>query len=565
MRLAVLFTFLAAFSLNAFSQIKADDLDGNNTSACYTTGGYCLKPFQPMTNTNVMPAEPADTYNIVPGNVNKSSLKNLFYSPTTTQATKDATKVFAHLLGWFCYSTDPTCEGHVQVGYNSNDPATISAQITDMTQRSFDGVVLDWYGDGTRQLNSDPNDPSIPSIQRINDVASKLKTELQNRCGTQSPCPFQFALMEDQSAWKAICNNNATCIQTSLIQDISLANSNYFSSSAYARVGGRPILFFFISEPDFFTSTDWDTQWAQIWPQVANAATSLGNPLLVFRDAVGFDGVYKNDHPNSNGAYAWVNCNGDIRNLTDPKCNVNDPYGFLYLRGFYYKAMNEPVDQQRWGAAWKGYDKSNSAFQQSNIARLPQQCGQTWLKTLRMMTLNSDGTSNNYFGDGHPLNFVQLATWNDYDEGTEIETGISNCLYARSGGLLAAPYTLLKWNMYTQFAGTATLDTLDHFEIYYEPTDTGGNNLTKLVDVPVNYSTPGVPLPDVVGRRGDHSCPAPYACMEYDFSYDATSFVSMHPHYIYYVYAVAKPGMTNTLTMGFSDHAVSTRPPRPPR
>jgi hypothetical protein len=53
--------------------------------------------------------------------------------------------------------------------------------------------------------------------------------------------------------------------------------------------------------------------------------------------------------------------------------------------------------------------------------------------------------------------------------------------------------------------------------------------------------------------------------MEYDFSYDAAWFVNTHQSYVYYVYAVAKPGMLNTLTMGFSDHPVAIRPPRPPR
>ncbi len=545
MRKSVLSILLTLLSLNLFSQVTADQLDGNNTSACYTAGGHCQKAFQPMTNTTVIPS---DTYNIIPGNLTNASIKNLLYSSSTTQATKDATKVFAHLLGWFCTNSSQSCEGHVETGYNSDDPLTVQAQLDDMQRRGFDGLVLDWYGTGR-----DPSDPKISSILRIDATARTIFSGITGR-------PLEFALMEDQGAWNDLCpSTNASCIQSHIIQDITDANSAYFNSPNYLRVSGRPVLFFFISESSFFTPSTYQDTWTQIWSQVASAATSLGNPLLVFRNSVGFNGTYPSNHPNSNGAYAWVNCNGDIRNLTDPKCNVTDPYGFLYLRDFYFKAMSEPVDQQRWGAAWKGYDKSNSAFEQNPAARLPQQCGQTWLKTLRLMTVNPDGTSNNYFGDGHPLDFVQIATWNDYDEGTEIETGIDNC-FTFSTTVLLNP-NLISWKLDTTLGTYATMNTLDHFEIYYEPTDTGGNNLTLLDGNVAPAYVAATPIPDYVDRRGHHTCPS-NDCMEYSFQYDATSFVSTHPHYIYYVRAVGKPGIINKVTNGLADFIVPTRPPR---
>ncbi len=65
-------------------------------------------------------------------------------------------KIFAHLMGWFCMNSGSTavgagtqCGSHIQVGYNSSDPAEVHAQVQDMMSRGFDGVIHDWYGPGS--------------------------------------------------------------------------------------------------------------------------------------------------------------------------------------------------------------------------------------------------------------------------------------------------------------------------------------------------------------------------------------------------------------------------------
>lgn len=198
MKRVILCAFLLFAALKLLGQTTADQLDGNNTSGCYTSGGHCQKAFQPMTNTSVTPP---DTYNIIPGNVSRISIKNLLYGPGTSQATKDATKVFAHLLGWFCVNPDPTkttCEGHVHVGYSSDDAApggTVETQLKDMRDRGFDGVVIDWYGVGGQR---NTNDLGRDSILRINRTAGAVKQVIP------SISPLQFALMEDQGGLERI-------------------------------------------------------------------------------------------------------------------------------------------------------------------------------------------------------------------------------------------------------------------------------------------------------------------------------------------------------------------------
>src|ERR1700683_599280 len=71
--------------------------------------------------------------NLGAGNVSKVAVPSLLYSGTTT-------KVYAHLLLWFGQSS------HMNVGYNSTDPAQVKSQIDDMISRGIDGVIIDWYG-----------------------------------------------------------------------------------------------------------------------------------------------------------------------------------------------------------------------------------------------------------------------------------------------------------------------------------------------------------------------------------------------------------------------------------
>jgi len=49
-----------------------------------------------------------------------------------------------------------------------------------------------------------------------------------------------------------------------------------------------------------------------------------------------------------------------------------------------------------------------------------QQCGKTWINTF--------GKINSMYNSSTQLPLAQLITWNDYEEGTEVESGIDNCL-----------------------------------------------------------------------------------------------------------------------------------------
>ena len=69
------------------------------------------------------------------------------------------------------------------------------------------------------------------------------------------------------------------------------------------------------------------------------------------------------------------------------------------------------------GAAWPGFDDTRASW--SRNRRMNARCGRTFEESLRAF--------RRYYNDQHPLPFLMIVTWNDYEEGTAIERGLSRC------------------------------------------------------------------------------------------------------------------------------------------
>src|SRR5947209_18550906 len=67
---------------------------------------------------------------------------------------------------------------------------------------------------------------------------------------------------------------------------------------------------------------------------------------------------------------------------------------------------------------------------------------------------------------------MQIVTWNDYEEGSELETGVENCVSIAAG----VSGNALSW---TISGGSET--TIDHYTVFIS---TDGQNLMSLADVP---------------------------------------------------------------------------------
>lgn len=64
--------------------------------------------------------------------------------------------------------------------------------------------------------------------------------------------------------------------------------------------------------------------------------------------------------------------------------------------------------------------------------------------------------------------YMQVATWNDYEEGTEVESGVDNCLRVsnlQQGTVNGVPS--LTWSVTSLSAGYGTTSTIDHFTIWF--------------------------------------------------------------------------------------------------
>ena len=235
---------------------------------------------------------------------------------------------------------------------------------------------------------------------------------------------FTFAIMIDaQALYQNSCSGCSA--QTSLIQLLQYAEQKYFVSKAYFTIQGQPVVTNF--NVDRSGPVDWN---------YVNGAISI-HPRFLFQDQDGFK------HAMSDGSYSWV------------MPGEND-YGLNYLSNFYDAGL-AVANTETVGAAYKGFNDSLASWGSRRV--INQQCGQTWLQTFSQ--------ANHIYNSGKQLPYLQLVTWNDYEEATEIESGIDSCfsLTASVSG------SALKWGI------NGDENIVDHYNVYISA---DGQNLMSL-------------------------------------------------------------------------------------
>jgi hypothetical protein len=239
---------------------------------------------------------------------------------------------------------------------------------------------------------------------------------------------------------------------------------NYFPSHAYMTQQGRPVV----------TNFNIDLSYTVDWAAVTAALST--QPVFLFQNNDGFT------HVLSDGSYSWV-------------MPTTSDYGMSYLTSFYDSGMAF-TSELTIGAAYKGFNDSLAAWGSGRV--MGQQCGQTWLQTFSEI--------NGLYNSGKQLPALQLVTWNDYEEGTEIESGISNCLTVSA----TVSGSSLQWTVKGDEA------TVDHYVAYIS---TDGQNLMALGDI--NAGSDSVNL---------------------------CSYSIPNGSYTLFVQAVGKPSMTNQMS-----------------
>jgi Glycosyl hydrolase family 99 len=279
------------------------------------------------------------------------------------QALPGSPEILADYQPWF---GDPD---HINVGYSTLDPAVLHKQIQKAKSMGIYAFAVDWYGD-----RHPFEDRSYALLEQI-----------------ASEDHFHVCLMYDETQED---NGQAT---DDALEAFDKAYRTYIGLSApgheaYVTYQDRPIIFIFPKRGQ----TNWD--------RVREAVNQWEHPpILIYKDnpppqyAKDFDGYYAWIHP----SHKWDPSGAD--------------WGKDYLEHFYSKMEKEP-DKIIVGGVWPGFNDTKASW--SLNRHMNRRCGQTFEDTLRVF---------HHYDDEHPMPFLLIATWNDYEEGTQIETGVSDC------------------------------------------------------------------------------------------------------------------------------------------
>jgi PKD repeat protein len=341
----------------------------------------------------------------------------------------------------------------MNVGYVSSDSSQIQRQVTDMISRGLDGAVIDWYGRGTFNSHFVSYDQATQGFMHESELHAG----------------FNFAIMHDAVALKT-CAATAGCdVTQTLIDDLNYANVTYLGSPAYLESGGRPVIYFFGHEA-------YAIDWTRVRAGVA------GNPMFIFRNGGGFSSAQ------TSGAFSWV---------APETVSTTNLMALTYLDNYYKTALAFPAEYST-GSGYKGFNDTLALWGTGRI--IGQQCGQTWLQSL--------SEAGKYYSSAKQMFGIQLVTWNDYEEGSEIETGIDNCVTVTA----TVAGTTVSWSI------TGQMNTVDHFSVFVSQ---DGENLMWLADAATTVT-----------------------------SLDLAQFNLNSGNYIVYLKAVGRPSLTNKMSAG---------------
>ncbi|MFL6315003.1 MAG: PKD domain-containing protein [Terriglobales bacterium] len=366
-------------------------------------------------------------------------------------------KIYAHLVPWFGFGD------HMDVGYVSSDLLQVQKQVNDMLSRGIDGAVIDWYGRGESSKN----------FASYDQASQEFMHQAELHPG------FNFAIMHDAGALKTCAATLGCDVTQTLIDDLNYVNVTYSGSTAYVTSGGRPVIYFFGHEA-------YAIDWTRVRAGVA------GNPMFIFRNGSGFT------KPQTSGAFSWVE---------PTTVSATNLMAINYLDNYYKTALGFPTEYST-GSAYKGFNDTLALWGSNRI--IDQQCGQTWLQSV--------ADAGKYYSSLKQMLGIQLVTWNDYEEASEIESGIDNCVTVSA----SVAGTVASWST------TGQMNTVDHFMVFASQ---DGANLMSLADLPTTTT-----------------------------SLNIASFGLNAGNYTIFVKAVGKPTLTNKMSGGVQ-LTITNQPP----
>jgi hypothetical protein len=250
--------------------------------------------------------------------------------------------------------------------YDSSDPALLEYQVLLMKLSGIDGVIVDWYGS-----------ENFWDYGLLNDSTRAL-FEYIKKAGLLFSICYEDQTIRHMIDNKHIAQENA---RANAQKEMLYLQDNWFREDAYLRAFERPVLFVF--GPQYFkAASDWETLFS-----VLNA-----KPVFITED--------NTLPPVTTSSYPWPPMWASRDGILTEKA-LND-----YLTSFYKKAANRDF----WVAsAFPGFkDIYKEAGVSDGYGFLDAREGETFKSTMQLALDNSPDV-------------IQLVTWNDYGEGTNIE------------------------------------------------------------------------------------------------------------------------------------------------
>lgn len=306
-------------------------------------------------------------------------------SPAPTPAYAPKPLVLVHVMPWFeskpvsgrwgwHWTMDRTNPDHGALAshdrptlgpYDSGDPAVISTQVALMKAAGIDGAIIDWNGpDG------------FDDYAMIHRNTGLLIAELRK-------AGLKFALcVEDNPGHRFMMERKFTRAEATakVAAAFAWADQHWLADPNYVRLAGGPVLFVF--GPQYLEETEW----------TAIRAGMKRNPLV-------FALPHLSRRPGIDGAFAWVPVS---------EGRAIDAAATLAEHAALYAAEKQ-AGRLFVAAAFPGYrDYYAEAGAGKSYGRIDYREGKTFAETF-----------DQAMASGAPI--VQIATWNDYGEGTGVE------------------------------------------------------------------------------------------------------------------------------------------------
>lgn len=248
--------------------------------------------------------------------------------------------------------------------YDSNDPDVLECHVLLMKLAGIDGVIIDWYG-----------------IEKFRDYADIHRNSM-HLVKHVKKAGLQFAICYEDQTIKHMIEEKVLTEQGDVAHGqivLKWLAENWFADEAYVKINGRPLLLVF--GPQYFKKE----QWGQV------TAGLQDRPLL-------YALPHLSEQMEMDGAFGWPPVTGGAEMF---------PKEWRHYLTSLYARPN--VRDSVASSAFPGFrDIYKQAQLHDSYGSIDARNGETFAETFDLAQKSNS-------------QIIQIATWNDYGEGTVIE------------------------------------------------------------------------------------------------------------------------------------------------